>query len=101
MNTILKYIILGISALALLLVITDGVSFGWGAESPNGVASFVTTLATSIGKVPLWALSMVIFVVLSLVDTVLNLIFKTLLRLEFKSTIGETWLDRGGVIKLN
>lgn len=100
MNTVLKYILLAVAAFAVLLVLTDGVMYGWQQGELTGVKSFVTTLSNSIGLIPLWALSMVIYVVLAIVDTVLNLIFKSLLGLDFNSDISTNWVQHGGVIKL-
>lgn len=100
MNTVLKYVLLAVAAFAILLVLTDGVMYGWQQSELGGIKSFVTTLSNAVGVIPLWSLSMVIFIVLAIIDTVLNLIFNSLLGLNFKSSIAETWVDKGGVVKL-
>lgn len=101
MNTILQYIIYGITAFAFILVLTDSVKYGFSGQPMTGVAGFINTLATAIGQLPLWALSMIVYVILALIDTILNLIFKDLLGLSsFSSSIGATWLQKGGIVKL-
>lgn len=100
MNTVLKYVLLAVAAFAVILVLTDGVMYGWQQSELGGIKAFVTTLSNAVGIIPLWSLSMVIFIVLALIDTILNLIFRSLLGLNFNSSIADTWVSKGGVIKL-